>query len=210
MSYIGAFPLSMVCFPGEIQHLHIFEPRYRELVEDFRLSNSGFALIPFMNGKSFHLGTEVIIDAIERTYPDGKYDIAIRGTQVLKIHRLQKKLTGKSYPGAKVSLHEWIMNPSYEKSVTLNTLVTELYQLLNIDNAKVPSPQKFEISKVVHKIGLSIEQELQLLAIKTESDRQSFVIDHLIKFIPEVKKMKDLQLKAALNGHFKNLDPSNF
>ena len=61
----------------------------------------------------------------------------------------------------------------------------------------------------MHKIGLSIEQELQLLAITTESDRQSFVIDHLIKFIPEVKKMKDLQLKAALNGHFKNLDPSN-
>lgn len=209
-SYIGAFPLSMVCFPGEIQHLHIFEPRYRELVEDFRLSNSGFALIPFINGKSFHLGTEVIIDSIERTYPDGKYDIAIRGMQVLKIHRLQKKLTGKSYPGAKVSLHEWIINPSYEKSVTLNTLVTELYQLLNIDNAKVPSPQEFEISKVVHKIGLSIEQELQLLAKTAESDRQSFVIDHLIKFIPEVKKMKDLQLKAALNGHFKNLDPSNF
>ena len=100
---IGAFPLSMICFPGEIQHLHIFEPRYRELVEDFRNSVSGFALIPFMNGKSFHLGTEVVIDSVERTYPDGKLDIAIRGVQVLKVHRLQKKLTGKQYPGAKVS-----------------------------------------------------------------------------------------------------------
>lgn len=209
-TFIGAFPLGMVCFPGETQHLHIFEPRYRELIQDYKDSPSGFALIPFMNGKSFHLGTEVVIDRIERIYPDGKMDVAIRGVELLKIHRLQKKLAGKLYPGAKVSTEEWVMNPSYEKAKNMNTLVEELYELLNIDNAIAPPAEILEVSMIVHKIGLSIEQELQLLAIRAEEDRQIYVIAHLEQFIPEVKKMQQLKLKAAMNGHFKNLDSWKF
>ncbi|MGB1121374.1 MAG: peptidase, partial [Saprospiraceae bacterium] len=84
-----------------------------------------------------------------------------------------------------------------------------LYELLNI-NKEIPSIDELMMFNFGHYLGFSQIQEFQLLTITSEKARQEFVFNHLETFIPTVQKMQELQRKAKLNGHFKNLLPPDF
>ena len=77
-------------------------------------------------------------------------------------------------------------------------------------NKEVPTVNELMMFNFGHLLGLSQIQEFQLLTIASEKARQEFVLNHLENFIPTVKKMQELQRKAKLNGHFKNLLPPDF
>ena len=69
------FPLSIVAFPGEKVNLHIFEPRYRQLVSECFDNNTCFGIAPFYNGELIFYGTEMKVLEISKVYEDGKMDI---------------------------------------------------------------------------------------------------------------------------------------
>lgn len=85
------FPLNVVLVPGLVIPLHIFEPRYRQLVEDLLAlpdeEDREFGIIAVREGRSveqdgiaalFDVGTTVIIRQAEQ-YPDGRFDIMATG-----------------------------------------------------------------------------------------------------------------------------------
>ena len=206
---IPAFPLGLVCFPGEIQNLHIFEQRYRDLINDCIEENISFALVPYVNNKAFHLATEVKLHEVSKKYPDGKFDVSLIGTGLIKVHRLLKVMKGKSYPAVKMSPFPWEEEPNLLLSEEIVDLIKRLYSALSLTD-EVPPPSVFLVRDVVHKIGLTLQQELSLLAIAEEKGRQQLVLRHLQEFVPTVEKAQNLRMKAVLNGHFKNIDPANF
>ena len=206
---IPAFPLGLVCFPGEIQNLHIFEQRYRDLINDCIDENISFALVPYVNNKAFHLATEVKLHEVSKKYPDGKYDVSLIGTRLIKVHRLLKVMESKSYPAVKMSPLSWEEEPNLLLSEEIVDLIKRLYSALSLTD-EVPPPSVFLVRDVVHKIGLTLQQELSLLAIAEEKGRQQLVLRHLQEFVPTVEKAQNLRMKAVLNGHFKNIDPANF
>ncbi len=208
-STIAAFPLGIVCFPGEVQNLHIFEERYKELITDCIDHNITFAIVPFRNSKAFHLGTEMSLLQVAKKYPDGKYDVSLKAERLIKVHRLTKKFPGKSYPAVKMSPLSWDEISDYSLAEQIVNWIKRLYTAISIVD-KIPAPSEFLIRMVVHKIGLSVEQELQLLAIDQEKDRQRFVLNHLQDFVPTIERANELRLKAVLNGHFKNVNPAEF
>ena len=80
---IALFPLNIVAYPGELVNLHIFEPRYKDLVRDCIEAESTFG-IPTYNGKTMSYGTEVEILKVEKVYKDGRMDIRTRGNRVFQ------------------------------------------------------------------------------------------------------------------------------
>ena len=63
---------------------------------------------------------------------------------------------------------------------------------------------------LAHKMGLSYQQEYQLLQLAKESERLSFIKAHLdvtIQVLKEVNRTKEI---IDLNGHFRNFDPLDF
>lgn len=205
----AAFPLELICFPGETQNLHIFEARYRTLVRDCIEHDISFIMVPFVDGKTFHLGTEMILEKVQKEYDDGKFDITVRATGLVKISGLRQNMDDKPYPGVKATPLSWNLETDYKKCEKLNMLIHELYDELSIDNAKIPSPDQMTCAKVVHKLGLSKSQELELLTLANEIERIDFLIDHLEHFIPTIKRAESLKLMAALNGHYKNINPKH-
>ena len=206
---LAAFPIALVCFPGEFQNLHIFEIRYREMIKDCLAEGMQFVIVPFIDGESFHLGTEMELIKINKTYSDGKLDITVKAIRLMKVHRLIRTMADKKYPAAKVSPLTWNENPNFNKSERIIDLMRSLYEMLQITSL-IPNVEDFLVTKVVHKLGLTIEQELSLLRLAEEEERQDFLLEHLSSFIPNVQKMQSLKMKAALNGHFKNIDPAAF
>ena len=66
-----------------------------------------------------------------------------------------------------------------------------------------------KIYDVAHHVGLSIQEEYELLNLLHERQRQEYLKRHLTKVLPLVAQMEDLKKKIKLNGHFKNLSGFN-
>ncbi|TAE22046.1 MAG: peptidase [Cytophagales bacterium] len=206
---IPLFPLNLVVFPGEDLNLHIFEPRYRQLVNECLAKESTFGIPVFMDNKLPGYGTEVHITTLHKRYDDGRMDIKTKGLGVFQLVNFENPVAGKLYAGGEVLLLE----PGDAFSPHLDALLTlleRLYDLLQIDIDEV-RPDIPNISfRIGHKVGLSIEQEYELLTIDTEAERQQYLIRHLDKVIPVISEMERTKQRIRMNGHFKNLDPINF
>ena len=205
MAYLPQFPLSIVVFPGESLNLHIFEERYKQLIHDCYESESAFGIPSAENDRRLRTGTSVKIREISKVYPDGKMDIKTIGLEVYQIINFDKQMEGKPYPGAEVLFINQDDDSDLEMNEQIIKRIDELYDLMNIKPSGTLDPSTFRVSQLVHKIGLTYQQELNLRDFLFESEKQQFVLNHLDKLIPEVKRVEDMRRKIQLNGHFKDL-----
>ena len=205
MTYLPQFPLSIVVFPGEDLNLHIFEERYKELINDCYETDSVFGIPSAQNDRRLRMGTSVRIKEISKTYPDGKMDIKTQGVEVYQVIKFDDRMEGKSYPGAEVLYISQDDDSDYEMNQQIIEKIDRLYDLMNIKPSGKLDPRTFRISHLVHKIGLTYQQELNLRDFLFESEKQIYILKHLDKLIPEVERVEDMRRKIRLNGHFKDL-----
>jgi hypothetical protein len=89
-------------------------------------------------------------------------------------------------------------------------MVEKLYQLLKV-KVDYEKPEYMPFSyRIVHKIGISMQEEYEILITSSEKVRQQILIDHLERIIPVVTEVERTKERIAMNGHFKELDPLNF
>jgi len=112
MSELGLFPLRLVLFPGERLPLHIFEPRYRQLVSDISdlpEEERGFGIVAIRDGREVgsegvralhEVGTIASLREVSM-HPDGRSDIVTVGTERFRILRL---VDGRPYAQAEVEI----------------------------------------------------------------------------------------------------------
>jgi ATP-dependent protease La (LON) substrate-binding domain len=207
--FLPLFPLNLIAFPMEDLNLHIFEPRYRQLINECLDNGSTFGIPTFLEGRMPGFGTEVKILSLSKRYEDGRMDIHTQGIRVFRILDFQNPVPMKLYAGGVVEL---LPEPPVSPSVMigLTERVKTLYNLLGETNTfdiNKPQPYSFQIA---HKIGLSLEEEYNLLKMPTEAERQGFLIQHLERLIPILQEVERTKERIKLNGHFKNLDPLKF
>jgi Lon protease-like protein len=202
------FPLNLIVYPGEDLNLHIFEPRYRQLISECIEEERTFGIPAFINNKLPGYGTEMHVTTLHKRYDDGRMDVKSKGLGVFKLVNFENPVVGKLYAGGDVELVE----PGDGFSAHVDALaerVGRLYGLLQIETDYDPLVENFSY-RVAHKVGLSIEQEYELLTLESEAERQLFLIQHLNNVLPVVSDMERTKQRIRMNGHFKNLDPLNF
>ncbi len=91
----------------------------------------------------------------------------------------------------------------------LVTGIRELHKLLNVNKDFKKEDEVLNSYEVAHHIGLSLEEEYELLHLLDERQRQKYLNLHLAKVLPMVASMEQLKEKIKLNGHFKNLGGFN-
>lgn len=204
---LPAFPLSLIAFPGEELNLHIFEPRYKQLVHECDKTGKTFTILPFYDGKKVKYATEMKLIEIARTYDDGKMDIRTKGIGLVKVVDFFDRHPNKLYPGIEVEKLEWDDSSDIILNNKLLLQISILYNTMNISNVKILPPDKFRTYQIAHKVGFNVDQELHFLSLNKEVDRQLFMYDHLKKLLPVVEEMETLRKRAEMNGHFKNVIP---
>ncbi len=204
---LPAFPLSLVAFPGEELNLHIFEPRYKQLIHECDKTGKTFSILPHYDGKKVNYATEMELIEISRLYDDGKMDIRTKGIGLVKVVEFYDRHPNKLYPGIEIEKLEW----DNVSDIVMNTKILQqisiLYDTMNISNVKILPPHKFRTYQIAHKVGFNVDQELHFLTLNKEVDRQLYMLDHLRKLIPVVEEMELLRKRAEMNGHFKNVMP---
>ncbi|MFT4741234.1 MAG: Lon protease-like protein, partial [Marivirga sp.] len=153
------FPLNIVVFPGEQLNLHVFEPRYIELLKDCILNKSNFCIPSYVNNK-IEYGTEVRLLEVDKNYDDGRADIKTVGERVVKIERMNNPFEDKLYAVGEVTFLENRGNGDKLIREKLKVLLLELFELIEVDNVNIDDD--FSVFDVGHKIGLSKELEYEL------------------------------------------------
>lgn len=207
--FLPLFPLQLVVFPGEKLKLHIFEPRYKQLIGECRDSQITFGIPAYIDSRVAEYGTEMSLLRVFATHPGGEMDILVEGVAVFHLEEFQRKVHDKLYPGGKVTPLE-IDDTVYP--VTLEELAAQyarFHDLLKTGYTR----DRFDVRNISYQlaqeVGLSIMQKVQLLALSKESDRQLFLIQHLHKIIPVLEGAEDTRRRVKGNGHFAKLPPIN-
>jgi Lon protease-like protein len=209
-TFIPLFPLNIVVFPGEKLNLHIFEPRYKQLVQDCFAADKPFGIPPFLKQGVAELGTELKILSIDKTYSSGELDIKCLGGGIFKIINFYKQAPNKLYAAGDVDLFTDFDDEDIILKTQINEKIKHLYEVLGLATLYLNLPPNFKIYDLAHQLGLSLEQEYTLLQLRRESARQELVLAHLISILPIVEETERLKDRVKLNGHFKNLIPPNF
>jgi Lon protease-like protein len=210
-NFIPVFPLGIVVYPGEIVNLHIFEPRYKQLVNECHIEGKPFGIPTVINNKLNEMGTLVRITELVKTYDNGEMDVRTQGLRVFRMLEMIKSVPDKLFSGAIVNYPDNIEGPGKQQlMLKVIAAVRELHRLLNITKDFHKPDEELASYDIAHHAGLSIEQEYELLGLLREEQRQEYLKRHLGKVLPVIAEMETLKEKVKLNGHFSNLSSFKF
>ncbi|WEK36731.1 MAG: LON peptidase substrate-binding domain-containing protein [Candidatus Pseudobacter hemicellulosilyticus] len=205
-NFIPIFPLGVVIYPGEKLHLHVFEPRYKQLITECRESGKPFGILTVVNNRMQDMGTLVELTDIVQTYDNGEMDIKTQGLKVFRVLEVIRSIPEKLYGGAIVNYPgnvEQVSDRELMQKVVAG--VKELHRLLNISKDFRKTDEELRAYDVAHHAGLSLEEEYEVLGLLQELQRQEYIRRHLQKVLPMLLEMEQLKEKVKLNGHFRNL-----
>ncbi|MDQ6845884.1 MAG: LON peptidase substrate-binding domain-containing protein [Bacteroidota bacterium] len=208
-NFVPIFPLAIVVYPGEDLNLHIFEPKYKQLINECHQQKKPFGIPVVIENKMTELGSLVEITEISRLYDTGEMDIKTKGKSIIRILEIIKEVPGKLYNGAIVSYLENTEHGKRELMDKVIVAIKELHRLLKVSKPFLKDEDNLWSYDVAHHAGLTLEGEYELLSLMNELQRQEYLKRHLAKVLPVVAEMESLKEKIKLNGHFKNLSSFN-
>ena len=209
-NFIPIFPLGIVVYPGENLNLHIFEPRYKQLIKECSENKKPFGIPSVIDNKLQDNGTLVSITDLSKIYDNGEMDIKTKGEKVFRILEVIREVPDKLYSGAIVNYPDNNDKGNIELMRKVMNGIRELHKLLNVEKDFKRPDEELSCYEVAHHIGLSLQEEYEILGLMNELQRQEYLKRHLTKVIPMVAEMEGLKEKIKQNGHFKNLGGFQF
>ena len=208
-NFIPISPLALVVYPGEDLNLHIFEPRYNQLISECIASKKAFGIPAVIGNNMNEMGTLVEIIEVSKVYDNGELDIRTRGQKIFRILEVIKEIPGKLYNGAIVNYPKNVESGNRLIMQKVIKAMRELHKLLKVENKFSKPEEELWSYDVAHHAGLSLDEEYEILGLMNELQRQEYLKRHLAKVLPVVAEMETLKEKIKLNGHFKNLEGLN-
>ncbi len=198
---IPLFPLEVVLFPGTPLPLHIFEPRYKLMIQRCLDKQSEFGVILARSEGIAPVGCTAEIIKVVKKYPDGRMDILTIGQaayRVLEVFNDQPYLEGAV---------EYLDDDASPAGAQTQQRLLQLYercQALIYGRA----PQSPEISnecsvsfQVAGELPLDLEYKQELLEIRAEAERQRRLLERLNAWLPQLTRLEHMRAKAGGNGH---------
>tara|TARA_B100001121_G_scaffold251307_1_gene227501 strand:+ start:144 stop:725 length:582 start_codon:yes stop_codon:yes gene_type:complete len=165
---IKLFPLNLVAFPSKLIPLHIFENRYKKMINDCIDEKKDFGIV-YQNTKTqSKIGCSVSVEKIINKYPDGRMDIIAKGRKIFKVEgqaQLDDLAIGDiKYMSDIKPLSTDNFNPLLDKYIKL-LLAVGFKDNLDHHLSKTLTFELLEMIQTSHNF------ELELLQLKSEEER---------------------------------------
>jgi Lon protease-like protein len=192
MKTIPMFPLSILPLPGELVPLHIFEPRYRQLLVDAETDDFSFGIFfnHIMNAEK--IGSLMKLESVIKRYPTGESDIVVKCYDIFKMDMLYRTFENKMYPGGDVAF--WNIHESKAGGSELS----DLFQEFLIRKNTKRTPLQTDIFAIAQELNLDIAERYQFL-MHTASARDRFLILKIRYLIALLKKEEESRDVYHLN-----------
>jgi ATP-dependent Lon protease len=198
---IPLFPLNVVLLPGAELPLHIFEPRYRQMVKECLQEKSEFGmLLSLPNGVARVGCTAEVLELVKR-YEDGRMDILTVGRapfRVVELFTQNPLLEGHvDYLEDRDSrLNPGIQRELVELFEACHTLIFDDYPK-NLEGAS-PDDLSFLVAGT---LPMELLWKQQILELRNEAERQERLVAYLREWAPHLQKSDGLRQRAGGNGH---------
>ncbi len=193
------FPLDVVLFPGTPLPLHIFEPRYKEMIGECLAQNRRFGVVRAVEQTLAEVGCTAEIVTVVKEYPDGRLDLVTEGRERFEVVRVNQE---RSFLRAEVlMIDDKPGAPPQEDTSRAAQLHSELLALAGAKqdlSAADPASLSFYLAG---SLPLDLDFKQKLLSLRSEPDRLSLLISYLETLIPNLHRAARAREKAGGNGH---------
>jgi Lon protease-like protein len=196
---IPLFPLDVVLFPGAPLPLHIFEPRYKEMIGECLAQHRPFGVIRVLAQGLAEVGCTAEIVTVVKEYEDGRLDLVTEGRRRFELLRVNEE---RSFLRGEIALIDDDGDAATQQD---KSRAIELHaQLLGIAGAK-QDLSAADMSMLSFSLGASLPLDLdfkqKLLALRSEPERLLLLIQYFETIIPNIQRAAHARQKAGGNGH---------
>lgn len=208
MPEIPLFPLNVVLMPGTPLPLHIFEERYKQMVNECLESGEEFGMVLSDEAGTREVGCTASISELVERYDDGRLVILVEGSQRFKLNNILSGNTArKPYYVGEI---EYLQDE--EAAEDLSTLAEENIALLErvVEAAtegsvdiEVEPPYRNLSFGIAGRIEFELETRQELLEIPTEKGRLERLKELLSEAADRLERTRQATEKARTNGHLR-------
>ena len=194
------FPLDLVLLPGTPLPLHIFEPRYKEMIAECLERNQVFGVVRAKEGGIADVGCTAEIVTVTKKYDDGRMDIVTQGRDRFEVIQVNQE---RPFLQAEVLyLQDESGTAAPERIQQAMTLHSEIMTLVGAvpEDASGIEPQQLSF-RLAGALPLDLDFKQALLATKSESERLEAVITFFETLLPGMRRTMIVRRKAGGNGH---------
>jgi len=198
---IPLFPLNVVLLPGADLPLHIFEPRYLEMVNRCLKEKSVFGVLLALPKGVARVGCTAEIIEVVKPYDDETMDILTVGRERFRVIEFFEENPLAEGHVDYLEDRDAPANPSLRRELielyeTCHTLVFEDYP------KNTGTDQSAHISFVIAgSLPMDLLWKQQILELRSESDRQERLVGYLRAWAPHLQKTGVTRQRAGGNGH---------
>jgi Lon protease-like protein len=198
MEEIGLFPLGLVLLPTEQVPLHIFEPRYRELIAECLEADQPFGLVYADDDGLRRTGTLARVVEVTERFDDGRLNIVVEGGDRF---RLVELTDGRSFHTGTIEAIRDSDDPPAPEDVKRGLgLFSRLVELTGAD-VEVPAETLEQPSFVLaSRFELAPELKLELLEERSERIRLRRLCEILETVAAAVERQREIAERAQKNG----------
>lgn len=189
---IKIFPLSLTVLPGERQKLHIFEPRYQELMKDLMAGEWAFG-IPYVKGGTLYK-YGCFVEIIKTTSYDpstGEMDIIVEGKKTFLLNKYLQQHDEKQYDSA---LIEWLDDGHSKSCEALLEEFYSYYDQLKKEFRAFKNVEKMDnIWSIVKFLPLTDDEKIKFISLRMPERRKMFLQN-------KIKELKRINAQAISLG----------
>ena len=202
---IPLFPLNIVLFPGMNLPLHIFEPRYKDMIHYCLQNESDFGILLSNEKDLCQVGCTAKISHIIRQYEDGRLDIVTEGQQ--RFHVLEFLQTNTYLEG----VIEFFDDDSSEDlpDELLDNVLNAYQKMIHLQTRGVGAvkgifdPVHFSFI-IASTLALDPPEKQTLLELTSTTERIRKLDTALMHMLSQLEKQGALERRAGTNGHGKH------
>lgn len=200
MTLLPLFPLDLVLFPGTALPLHIFEPRYKEMIGECLTARAPFGLVRALEEGIAGIGCTADIVQVTKTYSDGRLDIMTRGHQRFEVLHLDRE---RAFLRGEVLM---LPDKAGDATETDKKRVIEAHEeILSLAGAasEFSSGDGSLSFQLAASLPLDLDFKQKLLTMPSERERIAELTTYLEGILPGLRRAARARQEAGGNGHLR-------
>jgi Lon protease-like protein len=199
VALLPLFPLEVVLLPGTPLPLHIFEPRYKEMIGECIANNAPFGVVRALEEGIAEVGCTAEIITVTKKYADGRMDLVAEGRMRFEVLELNRE---RSFLRAEVLLiPDEPGGAAQEERVRAIQLHLEILSLAGAVQDLSAADQNMLSFYLAGSLPLDLDFKQKLLAMRSENERISAVTSYLENILPKLRRVAKARERAGGNGH---------
>lgn len=194
------FPLDLVLLPGVPLPLHIFEPRYKEMIAECLSEKRPFGVVRVREEGVAEVGCTAEILTVTKEYSDGKMDIVTQGRERFEVMEINQERT---FLRAEVFYFQDDPGTGSQEEIgRALELHNEILSLAGAVQEQASAAEDPQLSfHLAGGLPLDLDFKQTLLGMKSEGERLRGIIAYFEALLPNLRRTMHVRLKAGGNGH---------